>query len=345
MKLKLTTFSLFRFLSENLSNPVTYKYNLLHILRYWLKGFNSEHIALYNLKENDYRNFLNDACKYKVTLWTNKNVWPVLHDKLYFDSFMRGKLPTIPVLFFISNGTFNAVQEGYNKAVFIEKVKEGQSFVIKPIQGGMGNGLYFIRNGNDHLTVNGKEMELTGLESMLGELDYHACYPFVNQHPVLQEIYDKTVNTLRVTSYINNEGKPKIFGAVLRVGTIKTIPVDNFGQGGIALLIDQKKGIVIKAISRDDRGEQQVIDHHPDSHKKLSGFSIPFWHDIQKTIIDFHITYPSFDFVGWDVLIGEQGFYIIEGNHNPGTKQLFLLKNFSDDIEFREFFKFRNIIN
>lgn len=345
MNLKLTRFSLKDFLLVNLKNNLTYKHNLIYLARFWLKGFHTEHIALFDLKNNDHKKYLNDTCRYKITLGTNVHVWPILHDKLFFDSFMHDKLPVVPMLFFLKNGDYNKINKDFDRTSFLNQIDEGLSFVIKPIQGGMGEGLYFIKSENGQLRINGKSTNLKEIEDLLNMLEYHGCYPFVKQHPTLSEIYDQTTNTLRVTSYITNSGKPKIFGAILRAGTKDSIPVDNFSQGGLSLFIDQDEGVTISAFTRGRRGEKIMVECHPDSNKKLVGIVIPFWQEIKSSIIEFHNQFPSFDLVGWDVIPGEDKFYIIEGNHNPSLRSTLIHKNLEDDPDFKEFFKKRGIIS
>jgi hypothetical protein len=342
MKLKVVKFSFYGFLKSCVSTPY-FKWNdIFALLPFWLRGFVTEHIRLYGLNENNHKLFLNDACKHRVTLFTNVKVWPVLHDKLFFDRFFSNKLPVVPMISFVVNGVNQGDNPGFSEILSNLSVENG--LVIKPLQGGMGDGIIFVKRTDDGYLLNGEIVHEKLIIDQMNSLEYHGIYPLIKQHRFISEIYDKTINTLRITSYIQKNGTPKIFGAVLRVGSEKTIPVDNFSQGGITVDVDLQTGITHQAKYRDSEGKCITIDHHPNTNHKLSNLTIPYWDDIKKCILEFHQDYPAFDLVGWDIIVTDDGFYFIEGNHNPNIRQTFIHRNFSTDPSFREFFISKGII-
>jgi len=243
---------------------------------------------------------------------------------------------------FVVNGVNQGSNSGYSE--LLSNLSVGSGLVIKPLQGGMGDGIFFVEKTNDEYLLNRKKVHLNLINNLMKSLEYHGIYLLIKQHRVISRIYDKTINTLRITSYIQKNGSPKIFGAVLRVGTKNTIPVDNFSKGGITANVDLETGITGQPKYRNSEGKCRTIDNHPNTNQKLSDIQIPFWGKIKECVLKFHDDYPAFDLVGWDVILTEDGFYFIEGNHNPNIRQTFIHRNFSDDPSFREFFISKGII-
>jgi len=341
MRLKLTRFAPLKFLLKNLRAESTYHQPFFHLLKFLLKGFSSDQIAFYQLSEKNYREYPRDIFRYRTTHNTNRNVWPILHDKLCFEGFMRGKLPIVPSLFYVCKGTINAGSEQYSVERFEQEIRAGQRFVIKPIQGGMGENLLFLKPTPNGFKLNETEYSFGDLTAVLSGLEYHLCCAYVQQHDDIERFYPGVTNTVRVTSYMTTSGEARLTSPFMRFGTRRSAPVDTFGKGGVAAAIDLESGMLTNAFIRGQRAEKLDASVHPETGRQIVGFVIPFWKRITETILKFQAIHPCFDLVGWDVIITHEGFLIIEGNHNPETS---LLVMFNKDPDFIAFLKDRNII-
>ncbi len=344
MNLKLTRLRPLQFLRESLGDSLSWRGNPLELVPLWLRGFTTEHILLFGLNAGNWRAYPRDVMRYRITLRTNRHVWPVLHDKLFFDRFTDGCLRRVGALFFVIDGRFHSMGGFANKADFMEAVAAGGSFVIKPARGGMGVGLLFIRSEGGKLLVNGSAKSQAELDHLLNHLEYHLCYPFVEQHSVLRTFYPDSVNTLRVAVHVGKDGRPALLAPVLRVGSSISAPIDNFCKGGMLAEIDEASGVCGRALRRSVNGKVEWISSHPESGAQVSGVALPYWQELKQDIISFHAKYPAFDLVGWDVLIGPDGYHIIEGNHNPDLRLHLLFRNVHEDAAFRMFMEEKGLM-
>jgi len=132
----------------------------------------------------------------------------------------------------------------------------------------------------------------------------------------------------------------KVFFAVQRIGTAKTIPVDNGSKGGLVAKIDLETGTLSEARCLQDLG---VFKVHPDSGNPIEGVRIPNWEDIKKQMLDVCKKIPYMDFIAWDLLITEEGVSVIEANTSSGVN-IIQLWGGQKKGELGDFFRSHNVI-
>ena len=130
--------------------------------------------------------------------------------------------------------------------------------------------------------------------------------------------YPRSINTLRIVS-IRPEGeiKHEIVGALQRIGTDASAPVDNFSQGGLTALIDLESGVLGKASSGDyfDRdGKRISYSKHPDTGAQIEGVAVPGWHGIRDKIVEVTEQLPFFEYIAWDLVVQDHGVSVLETN-------------------------------
>lgn len=135
----------------------------------------------------------------------------------------------------------------------------------------------------------------------------------VVQHPEMNKLCDKSVNTMRIMTF-NDNGKSRIIWMGLRVGNgINSI--DNFHAQGMAVNIDINTGeLVGNAIDKD----LNEYSEHPLTHVKFNGFQIPCFAEAKQMVLEASLRSDKILVVGWDVAISKDGPVIIEGNRRPG---------------------------
>ncbi len=149
----------------------------------------------------------------------------------------------------------------------------------------------------------------------------------VIQHPEMNKLCDKSVNTMRIMTF-NNHGKPEILWMGLRVGN-GVNAIDNFHAKGMAINIDMETGKLIgKAIDKD----LNEYEEHPVSHIKFDGFQIPCFEEAKKMVLEACLESDKILVVGWDVAISDKGPVIIEGNRRPGFDIVQVLSGGRKDI-------------
>lgn len=135
------------------------------------------------------------------------------------------------------------------------------------------------------------------------------------QSPELAAFNDTAVNSLRMVTLVCADDTVRVMAAVLRISR-KGKFADNFHHEGIAALIDIKTGIVYTT-GVDRNWNRYVL--HPDSKKQIVGFKVPHWGEIIDTVKKAAMVHPEVRYVGWDVMIKENGqIVLIEGN--PGAE-------------------------
>lgn len=135
----------------------------------------------------------------------------------------------------------------------------------------------------------------------------------VKQHPEMNKLCDKSVNTMRIMTF-NDHGKSRIIWMGLRVGN-GINAIDNLHAKGMAVNIDINTGkLVGNAIDKD----LNEYEEHPFTHVKFDGFQIPCFEDSKNMVLKASLESDKILVVGWDVAISEDGPVIIEGNRRPG---------------------------
>lgn len=333
-----------KFLLENLRDPLTWRNNPLALAPLWRRGFSTGTVLLFGLNEGNWRDYPRDSLRHRITLETNRHVWPVLHDKLWLDSFMRGKLRHVEALFFVVRGKVHqAVNREMDKEGFLEAVAAGQKFVIKPAQDGMGKGTLLVRAEAGQIQVNERNVTRAELDEMLGGLEYHLCYPWVEEHEVLRSLRASSASALRVLAYVSREKRAALFAPVLRLEAGAPRAREHSFRDGIFCEIDEASGVIRRAARRNAAGRREEVLRHPDSGAEVTGMEAPYWQEVRRDILAFHEACPAFDLVGWDVLIGGDGHYVIEGCHSPDLRPHLLFKNLGQDENFGAFMRERGL--
>ena len=134
------------------------------------------------------------------------------------------------------------------------------------------------------------------------------------QHEEINNIFPKSINTLRIETYLDKNNEIQVLGGYMRFGRGGSY-VDNVSSGGFMVHIDFNKGILhAKGFTAMINGSK-TITTHPTTGYLISGFKIPFFQDSIKLCKKFAQYIPN-RIVGWDVAITPTGPIIIEGNHD-----------------------------
>lgn len=182
--------------------------------------------------------------------------------------------------------------------LFCEKHK---SFIVKPIDSMKGQGIYILEKIKD-------------LDRTYSNLCSNNC---IIEEIIVQDklmcFGNNSVNTIRVYTVVNSQGKANILKCVLRAGVGNSI-VDNYAAGGCVYQVDNDLGIVVsRGISKDN--DNHII--HPGTEIIMLGYRIPQWTSVKNLCIEAAEQLPQVRYIGWDVAITDKGCILIEGNHDP----------------------------
>ncbi|MBC8569055.1 hypothetical protein H8692_09835 [Mogibacterium sp. NSJ-24] len=305
-------------------------------------GYLADQYILYDLKHNDRKEFLSEFDWYR-SRYINEPFDFAFNNKVICSEILKQYI-RMPINYFIKNK--NVILDFENgvrnkEAIYECLIKESKLFV-KPFALGKGNGVYRIDYKDNKIFINSRRKTLNEFYAFLDRSDEYIICECMEQHHYADELYDKTVNTIRLITMRDIESHEfKIFFAVQRMGRSNTIPVDNGSKGGLVSKIDLKTGVLSEGRSLHDLKQ---YDFHPDSGKQIKGIKIPYWEGIKKQILEVCKKVPYMDFIAWDLLITDKEVCVIEANTSSGVNILQLWGG-QKKGELGEFFRNYGVIN
>lgn len=133
-------------------------------------------------------------------------------------------------------------------------------------------------------------------------------------HHVLKELNETSLQTLRVETVIDKNGKCHIINCCLFVGGDRSV-VSNAHGGGTTWHVNMQTGIVDSdGFSVDGRSVSKLKNG-----ENVRGIHIPYFEDLNNFIAKVALVTPEARYIGWDVAVLEDGLALIEGNVQPGV--------------------------
>ena len=184
---------------------------------------------------------------------------------------------------------------------------EGKEKVFgKPADSYSGKGIY-------------RNFEIAGYSDLRDLYDYlRENHLFIEdsiiQDPDMASLHPSSINTVRVTTLLDDEKEAHVMYTILRIGTGNK-SVDNVGSGGIYTVLSPE-GELINPCWSDKTISTYTV--HPTNNRELIGFKVPYFQEalqLCKQAAEFE---PHVRYVGWDVAISDHGPLIVEGNPLPG---------------------------
>ncbi|MBR3974834.1 MAG: hypothetical protein IKJ88_03125 [Clostridia bacterium] len=223
----------------------------------------------------------------------------------------------------------------------LECIRENAIAIMKPINFGKGNGVNLITYENRKFFVNKQEKTDKELLDFLKSSKNWFLSEYICQGEYLNRIYYRTANTIRLITLRDPDTQEfKVFFAVQRIGTDKTFPVDNGSRGGLVSCIDLETGALSEAKTLHNL---DVYDVHPNTGAQIKGAVIPNWLQIKNDVLALANKFPYLSFVAWDILVTNNGFYVIEANTSSGVN-IIQLWGGQRNGELGRFYKAHNVI-
>jgi len=317
-------------------------------LRLLTKGFYSAHPIQYNYQKYKYSDYISDLENIKLT-YLNHPYSRLLTNKFVFSNFFDSYFRT-PVCYCIINRTNiepinNAPKINSFSSLF--ELFSQKKIILKPISGARGQGIYLIEDsGLNDFKLNKKVITREELQSFFMTLDNYLVCEFIEQGIFSKQFFPDSTNTIRITTLCNPLNSSTFVPySLMRFGRFKSIPADNTAIGGIFSLINLNTGELMEAVEVIEKGEIRFHSAHPDTGVLIKGVTIPHWGKLLDNIKNSAtIIKPIIKIVGWDVILTNDSFVVIEGNNGP---DLFmqglnypLAKN-PDVLEFLKHYKIR----
>jgi len=292
---------------------------------FWRQGMTTESGLLYDLGNGRRELYLSDWAYAMRTPFINGVQNPTLDDKVVFFHTMRSIGAPTPTVHGLVTERGMAWLDGppegeadAQRGVRALLERDGE-LVLKPATGGRGQGIAFLSRDGPALLVNGAPAGDAALAALLapGTL---VCQR-VRQSAWGARIFPGATNTMRLmTMWDLDAGEPFVAVATHRFGTAGSSPVDNVSRGGIAAGIALATGALTAAIGAPAVYGGARLTHHPDTGAPVAGERVPRWDEVVAGVLDACRRIAHVPYIGWDVLVGDDRWWIIEGNHYPDTQ-------------------------
>lgn len=341
------TFRFLQYFRQNNSKKLSSS-RKLELLR---KGFFPNREIIYGLRENDFSNYISDYQENVRAVHINKPLNNLINDKLIFPELLKPFIEVPETHALIENGKI--VQYGGGRSLkswekVLEFVRINAPLILKPIGGDGGVGILKVSWNLDSksFVLNQEEVKEVELLSKLQRLEHYMISEFVKQATYSQIIYPHSVNTVRLLSMIDPEtGKAFIVAAAHRIGNDMSYPVDNCAMGGFTAYIDKDTGILGRAVSvKKFRDKLVWHEVHPDTNERIAGVQIPNWDLVVRKVLEMAENISFVPYLGWDVVITEDGFTVLEANDGADLKLHQVHEPLLVNPNVKSFYRFHKVI-
>lgn len=284
---------------------------------YWrMKGYIPKEVLNYNLKRKNYKNYLS----------TRESMYPcyangfkeISNNKLIFGEIFGKYINVAENYAIISRGKiFPLNNNNISNENFYEWLTN-KSVIVKICDGREGENIFLVDGKENGVFVNGVIYDKKKFDDFILGLDEFLIQSKVKQGEFENNLFEKTVNTIRICT-VRGEGEVghKIVAAVQRIGSDKSFPADNFSQGAYCAEIDIETGVlgrVTSLYSIDEKGNHIYYTTHPDTGRQITGLKIPHWERVKERLVEITRALPLWEFVAWDVVVGDDDISLIEMN-------------------------------
>lgn len=194
----------------------------------------------------------------------------------------------------------------------------GGGYFCKPFDGQCGGGIFKLIVEEDHCLIDGKLISKEqAKEEIISRLqdNHYIIQDLVEQHEVINAIYDKSINTLRLITIYNQRNDSVIpLSGVLRIGANGNV-VDNWAKGGLAVGVDLKTGR-LNEYGLYKHGCGTKTDCHPNSEVRFVDVTLPYFQEAIEQAKRLHYELKGIKVIGWDIAFTKDGPLFIEGNDN-----------------------------
>lgn len=202
-----------------------------------------------------------------------------------------------------ANCTIDDLKLGNEKAKQVFENSTGK-IVIKDALGQCGWDVEVVKKEN---------FSMEGLIQYMDSKSFNLAESFIEQHPEISKLSPSGLNTVRMITHVDSQGKVKFLGARMRISVDSH--VDNLASGNIAASIDLETGKIVRPGVYSDITKDPV-KIHPITKTEILNFQIPFWKEVMYISEKIALHRPENRGVGWDIAITKDGPDFIEGNHN-----------------------------
>jgi len=315
-------------------------------LRAWKSGFTSSAWVQYQLDENDPDLYVTDLSA-ELSLYKINGIFnPIIADKLIFSRLLTAhQVPQPDVIAVIHDGKFFEENASYDPDLpgsLTRSLARYPRQVFRPTWCGRGHGIFVLSQDDEGLRANGKLTTLEQLCAHISQLDRYMVTEFQRQKAYAEQIFPGSVNTLRILTLWDEETSAPYVAAVShRFGTSRSAPLDNWrhGRGGICASVCPVTATLGQVAWRPNGAGPAWSSSHPETGQPVEGVIIPGFHPCLEAVLDAALHLPFCPMIGWDVVLTENGFSVLEANPIPDLDVLQIHNPLLTDPRTRKFFQ------
>lgn len=125
---------------------------------------------------------------------------------------------------------------------------------------------------------------------------------------------------------------------------LASAPVDNWAQGGVGASIDTQKGVIRRAAVISQNTDLAWLDYHSDTETSITGTQIPHWKKFTSNLLKIAKALPMLPYIGWDIVMQEDSFRIIEANNHSNVRLLQMHEPLLCDKRVRNFYRHYDVV-
>lgn len=279
------------------------------------QGFSSWDSFCYELKYNDYRNYISTWEAWQPE--RSKSAYFKISADKYLFACVFGPYIKVPLTYaLIEKGKL--VEINCQCAELYDYILKRGGAAIKDRFGYNGYNVIVLRAKDDGLYHRDKRLTEEDLSNIIKSYSSGIIQERICQGQFENSIFNEAVNTIRIISARRNDSlEHEVIGAVHRFATKTSAPIDNFHQGGVSALIDIETGQMGKLAAMfdtDEKGRHIFRSCHPDTGALIEGIVIPNWKQLKNRVVELTRILPFFEFIAWDFVLQNDGFALIEIN-------------------------------
>ena len=145
---------------------------------------------------------------------------------------------------------------------------------------------------------------------------------YFHDHRELRKICNYSPSTVRIMVIREKNMTPRIAASYIRFGTIKSGIINNQVSGAVSCMLDLNTGCFSGGWitwMTNNYFTKVESKYHPDSGMLLEG-ELPHWDLIRNKIHEISSYIPQVRYMGYDAIVTDDGFKIIEINSHQGIE-------------------------
>jgi hypothetical protein len=290
------------------------------------RGFLSNKITFYGLTNENYVNYLPDFDYF----WLHPIDGAYSHwidDKLTIRYILQPFAAYLPGYYFhIYHGEILRLMDcpgGYGQTIqgIINLLREKRLLAAKFGSGTLGKGFYKLAYDSHNYFINNQLSTELELQELIGRWlkligEPYIITEFIQAHRDLRKIWDGSPNSLRIMVIRERDKLPEIVFCFIRFGVKNTGVIED--PYGVRCRVDLHTGSFSGGEIHTDF-KMLESKFHPDSKVLVEGV-VPHWNLVKEKILEISDTISQVKYLGYDVIITDDGFKIIEINSHQGLE-------------------------